>query len=238
MHDQIVRVLDVDPELGETLDGARLERVQLEALARVRQLAVGEWRQPEWPAEVRNGFGLLVLDGLLVRHVRVARREGAELLSAGDLLRPWQQDDAAASVLRSSDWKVLEPARIALLDVRFALRIAPFPEVASQLMARVLRRARYFAVIMAIVHQPRVDQRLLMLLWHLADRCGRVGPDGVLVPVQLTHSVLAELLAARRPTVSGALASLEREQLIGHSPEGWLLHGDPPGEIDALGVAS
>jgi len=238
VHDQIVRVLDVDPELGETLDGARLERVQLEALARVRQLAVGEWRQPEWPAEVRNGFGLLVLDGLLVRHVRVARREGAELLSAGDLLRPWQQDDAAASVLRSSDWKVLEPARIALLDVRFALRIAPFPEVASQLMARVLRRARYFAVIMAIVHQPRVDQRLLMLLWHLADRCGRVGPDGVLVPVQLTHSVLAELLAARRPTVSGALASLEREQLIGHSPEGWLLHGDPPGEIDALGVAS
>ena len=238
MHDQIVRVLDVDPELGETLDGARLERVQLEALARVRQLAVGEWRQPEWPAEVRNGFGLLVLDGLLVRHVRVARREGAELLSAGDLLRPWQQDDAAASVLRSSDWRVLEPARVALLDVRFALRIAPFPEVASQLMARVLRRARYFAVIMAIVHQPRVDQRLLMLLWHLADRCGRVGPDGVLVPVQLTHSVLAELLAARRPTVSGALASLEREQLIGHSPEGWLLHGDPPGEIDALGVAS
>lgn len=232
-----MRVLESDPELGESLDPARFERAQLEAIAKVRQLPAGTWEEPEWPPEVRNGYGLLVLDGLLVRRVHLGGRNGGELLSAGDLLRPWQREDASASVMRSSGWRVLDRAEVALLDIRFALRVSPYPEIASQLMARALRRARYFAVIMTIVHQPRVDIRVLMLLWHLADRCGRVGPDGVLVPMRLTHAILAELLAARRPTVSAALGSLEREGLLEQTDGGWLLYGSPPGEMATLASA-
>jgi CRP-like cAMP-binding protein len=180
---------------------------------------------------VLDGFGLLMLDGLLVRRVSLGGRDGAELLSCGDLLRPWQQEDASASVLRRSGWRVLERANVAVLDVDFAQRIRACPEIASQLMGRLLRRARYLAVIMAILHQPRVETRALMLLWHLADRCGRVGPDGVLVPMRLTHTILADILAARRPTVSAALASLERSGLIEHTREGWMLYGSPPGDM-------
>lgn len=47
-----------------------------------------------------------------------------------------------------------------------------------------------------------------MLLWHLADRWGRVRSDGVIVALDLTHSVLAELVAARRPTVTRSLSEL------------------------------
>jgi CRP/FNR family transcriptional regulator, cyclic AMP receptor protein len=186
---------------------------------------------------VLDGFGLLMLDGLLVRRVSLGGRDGAELLSAGDLLRPWQQEDASASVLRSSGWRVLERSNVAVLDIDFAHRIKAYPEITSQLMARVLRRARYFAVIMAIVHQPRVERRALMLLWHLADRCGRVGREGVLVPMRLTHAILADLLAARRPTVSGALSSLERSGLIESTREGWLLYGSPPSEMPGIAEA-
>lgn len=224
-------MLDADPELGEDLDEARFERARLAALARAGVLNPGEWRESEWPAEASNGYGLLLLEGVLVRHVIIAGREGAEVLLPGDLLRPWQRDDAAASVLRRSAWRVLEGARVAVLDLRFALRIRAYPEITARLMARTLRRARHFAVIMAIVHQPRVDDRLLMVLWHLADRCGRTGRDGVTVPMRFTHELLADLLAARRPTVSGALSSLERAGRISHNGEGWVLHGAPPGEL-------
>lgn len=232
--ERIVRVLECDPELGETLDPARLRRATLEARARVLQLRPGAWQEQTWPQGVVDGFGLLMLDGLLVRRVSLGGRYGAELLSCGDLLRPWQKEDETASVLRSSGWRVLERASVAILDIDFAHRIDSFPEITGQLIARMLRRARNFAVIMAIVHQPRVERRALMLLWHLADRCGRVSRDGVLVPMRLTHAILADLLAARRPTVSAALSSLERGGLIESTSEGWLLYGPPPNELPAL----
>jgi CRP/FNR family transcriptional regulator, cyclic AMP receptor protein len=237
VREWIVNVLDRDPELGEWLDGARLERARHDARAKARQISRGAWQDDHWPREVHRGFGLLILDGLIVRRVNLAGRDGAELLSRGDLLRPWQHEDATASVVRSSGWRVLERTDVAVLDIAFALRIKSYPEITSQLIARALRRARYFAVIMAIVHQPRVDRRLLMLLWHLADRCGRVGPGGVLVPMRLTHAILGDVVAARRPTVTAALASLEREGLVAQTEEGWLLAGPPveglPGMAEA-----
>ena len=86
---------------------------------------------------------------------------------------------------------------------------------------------------MAIVHQARVDTRLHMLFWHLAGRWGRVRSDGVVVPLRLTHTTLAELVAARRPTVTSALTDLARRGVIRPVENGWLLSGDPPGEIAA-----
>ncbi|HTZ85334.1 MAG TPA: Crp/Fnr family transcriptional regulator [Solirubrobacteraceae bacterium] len=238
MKERIVQVLDCDPELGESLEATRLARAKLEARARVQQLQPGIWREQDWPRRVLDGFGLLMLDGLLVRRVNLGGRQGAELLSCGDLLRPWQQEDATASVMRSSGWRVLESANVAVLDIDFAHRIKSYPEIVAQLMARILRRARHFAVNMAIVHQPRVETRTLMLLWHLADRCGHVRPDGVLVPMRLTHAILADLLAARRPTVSGALSALERSGLVEQTSEGWMLSGSPPSELPTVAELS
>jgi CRP-like cAMP-binding protein len=94
---------------------------------------------------------------------------------------------------------------------------------------------------MAIIHQSRVNTRLLMLLWHLADRWGRVRTEGVMLPLHLTHSVLADLVAARRPTVTSSLSELTRNGLVTPRDRGWLLHGDPPGEllqIQPINVAS
>ena len=84
---------------------------------------------------------------------------------------------------------------------------------------------------MAIINQARVNVRLLMLLWHLADRWGRVRSEGVVLPLHLTHSVLADLVAARRPTVTSALSELARLELAVPQTPGWLLRGKPPGEL-------
>lgn len=178
-----------------------------------------------------GGIGLLLLGGLLIRRVGIHRGFGAELLGQGDLLRPWQGEQATSSLSRTTGWRVLEPARIAVLDQRAAARFARYPQLTGRLVARALERSRNLATMMAIAHHTRIDVRLHMLFWHLADHWGRVRPDGVLVPLRLTHEMLADLVAARRPSVSTVLTELARRNLVQRDGLGWLLSGEPPGEL-------
>ena len=178
-----------------------------------------------------GGIGLLVLSGLLIRRVGIAGGFGAELLGQGDLLRPWQGEGTESSLSRTTGWRVLEPARLAVLDRAAAARFARYPELTGRLVARTLERARNLATTTAIVHHTRVEVRLQMLFWHLADRWGRVRPDGVIVPLRLTHSMLADLVAARRPSVSTGLAELARRGLVRREGPAWLVSGEPPGEL-------
>ncbi len=128
-------------------------------------------------------------------------------------------------------WRVLQPVRVAVLDREAARRLARYPELTGRLVAREVERSRTLAINMAIVGQPRVDVRIHMLLWHFADRWGYARPEGTLLPLPLTHEVLAELVAARRPTVSTALARLANSELVYAKKEGWLLSGEPPGAL-------
>ena len=50
-----------------------------------------------------------------------------------------------------------------------------------------------------------------MLFWELADRYGKVHPDGIHLELPLTHEVLSHLAGARRPSVSGALTRLAED---------------------------
>jgi CRP-like cAMP-binding protein len=229
---RFARVLEEDPSLGEGLAATQLAEATQVARAAVLRLSPGVWQPERWPTPIRDGFGLLVLDGLLLRRVRLGDRFGVELLSSGDLLRPWQREDAVSSMPRHLGWEVVEPCRLAVLDIDFARRASPFPQIPAALIARAISRSRHFAVNMAIVQQPKVETRMHMLLWHLADRWGTVTRDGVCVPVRLTQTVLAALVAAQRPTVSAALAALERHGRVTRTNRGWLLHGPPPGELE------
>ena len=120
---------------------------------------------------------------------------------------------------------------MAVLDEPFARRLARYPQLTGRLVGRALARSRNLTVNMAIVHQSRVDVRLHMLLWHLAGRWGKVRNDGVIVPLRLTHNVLSDLTAARRPTVTSALTELAKRELVRPIDDGWLLCGKPPGEL-------
>jgi DNA-binding FadR family transcriptional regulator len=84
------------------------------------------------------------------------------------------------------------------------------------------------SITQAISQLNRVDRRLLALFWHLAERWGRVSRDGIAVPLVLSHRLIGELVGARRPTVSTALAELAREgELIRREDGTWLLTGEP-----------
>ncbi|HZE04215.1 MAG TPA: helix-turn-helix domain-containing protein [Solirubrobacteraceae bacterium] len=229
----LCHVLREDPDLAEAIPPALRPRAVDQCVARTVHVRTGRW-SGIGPAVVGTGIGLLVLDGLLLRRVGVEGRFGAELLGEGDLLRPWQGEDATPTLTRTTGWRVLTPVRLALLDDTVARRFADYPELTGRLVARALERARHLSVSMAIIHQARVNVRLHMMLWHLADRWGRVRSEGVFLPLTLTHSVLADLVAARRPTVTSALTELARRDLVRPFPGGWLLLGEPPGELLAV----
>jgi hypothetical protein len=106
--------------------------------------------------------------------------------------------------------------------------VAPWPEIAAALVARATERARMLAFQHVASHIPRLEGRLLALMWAFADRWGRVTREGVVIPVRLTHATLAELVGASRPSVSTALARMAREGALIRTSAGWLLDRAAP----------
>ena len=225
-----VPILEVEHTLAHELGPELTRELAPQFRADVMHVEAGIWHPEEVPLSEETDLGLLVVDGLLEREVRVAGRIAAELLGPGDLLRPWDLvDRGAANVPVDSGWTVLEPARVALLDARAGAVATSHPRLASVLMSRILGRARSLAVLLAIAQIRRLDVRIVTLLWHLADRFGRVRRDGVAVEVPLKHASIAKLLAATRPSVSSALAELAAQEQVERLPGGgWLLKGAPP----------
>jgi CRP/FNR family transcriptional regulator, cyclic AMP receptor protein len=234
---ELCRVLQEDPDLAEAIPAGLRDRAARECLARTVHLPPGLW-QASQSSQGGDGIGLLVLEGLLIRRVGVDGSFGAELLGTGDILRPWQAEADPPALATATVWRVIQPTRIAVLDVQFAIRLARYPHATGRLVGRALERSRNLALNMAIVHQARVDVRLRMLFWQLARRWGRVRSDGVSLPLRLTHSVLADLVAARRPTVTKALSELARADLLRQVDDGWLLRGSPPAELLELVTVS
>jgi CRP/FNR family transcriptional regulator, cyclic AMP receptor protein len=221
--------LQEDTELAEAIEPAHRHAAAGALVARELDIPVGAWQGRATSQD--GGIGLLVLEGVLVHRVGIDDRFSAELLGEGDVLRSLRGEPPTSTLALSMSWVILERARLAVLDERFVRQLAAFPQLAGTLFTRSVMRTRQLAVNMAIVHQARVDTRLHMLFWHLAGRWGRVRSDGVVVPLRLTHTILAELVAARRPTVTSALSELARRGLVTPVEHGWLLSGDPPGEI-------
>jgi CRP/FNR family transcriptional regulator, cyclic AMP receptor protein len=228
----VISLVEADPDLGDLLDPQNLERARREALARVVRLSPGEWDAAAAYEEAEHHRGFLVVDGLLSREVDVLGRRCVELIGPGDVLRPWQWDEEGSHVRAEIGWQVLEPTRLAVLDHQLVLRIVPWPQLGLELFNRGTRRAHHLAVALAISHHQRVGDRLLLTLWHLAERWGRVHRDGLVVPLPLGHQRLADLVGASRQSVTTAMGGLTRDGAISRRENGhWVLHGEPPEEL-------
>jgi CRP/FNR family transcriptional regulator, cyclic AMP receptor protein len=233
-----ISVLDLDPELGAQLSPAELRVARAAAMAPIARLQPGRCDPWEWVGDATGHLGLLVIDGLLSREVTLLGRTTMQLLGSEDLLRPWDDASAEPSVPHGVRWTVQRPTRVAVLDRHFAQRMAPWPALTDALVSRSLGRELRLAVHLAILDHPRVDVRLLLLFWYLADRWGRVEPGGVTLPLTLTHSMLGRLVRAHRPTVTARLHELDQRGLVSRRPDGvWVLHGDPAGQLQLLAAA-
>ncbi len=226
----VVRLLEADPELGSVLDPPERERLTEELRVRTITLQPGPWRPEEMLSPTEGDLGVLILRGLLLRDVEVVQTTCAELVGNGELLRPWEDVNTGAPVPSEVVWHVLSPTTLGQLD-REAMAVAGrSPEIMSAIVGRAVSRAQTLALALAISSITGLRRRLLVLLWHLADRFGTVGRGGVTVPVPLTHLTLARLVGASRPSVSTAMKELENEGQLVRVPAGpgFLLLGEPP----------
>ena len=213
---RVVRLIEWDPDLAQDLGEEDTRAARAELLARAVTI---EWKshRGSWaPRDPRAYFGLLVLEGRLLREVKLPRGGSAELLGVGDLLRPWDVDGAEFLPIETTvEWAVLSEVTVALLDGEFVRRAARWPTIVSRLSGRGVFRAKGATLNQAISHMRHVESRLLLLFWHFADRWGKVGPDAISIDLPLTHELLGRFVGATRPSVTTALSHLaERELLV------------------------
>lgn len=231
-----VRLLDAEPSLGAGLTEEELAAAGRYAVADVFELGRGAYA-PRSLFEGGGLLGLLVLDGLLIRQVAVGDRHCGELVGPGAVLRPWDDFGQVAPLPYEVSWRVIRPVRMAQLDRRFLATIVHWPALIETFTARATERAHTLAFNVAIHCLRHVHLRVLALLWHLADRYGRVTREGTHVPLPLSHADLAELVGAQRPSVSVALKRLADEGLVRRAADnGWLLSHEPPSELRDMRV--
>ena len=225
-----VHVLDLDPDLGATLPPARLAEARSRLVARLHTVPQGPWAEAPALDADPGQLGLLILDGVVARELLMDDNVSTELLGQGDLIRPWQTHGPSRLLRAEVRWTVLQSARMAALGPGFARALAQFPEIGPVLIERVTERAHRVALGQAISQLNGVDRRILALFWHLAERWGRMTGDGVVVPLALPHRIIAQLVGARRPTVSTAIVRLVEHGVLERRSGGtWVLHGEPVG---------
>ena len=221
-------LLELDPDLGQLLTDDRRQAAEHELRVRITGFPVGEWDGGRLAEADPTHLGLLVVDGVLAREVVLGDTISTELLGPGDIIRPWHIEGPPRLLPLAIRWNALAPVQLALLDRRLANLLARYPEINAVIVDRLSVRAQRLAITQAISQLNRVDRRLLALFWHLAERWGKVSREGIAVPLVLSHRLIGELVGARRPTVSTALAELARDGQVVRRDDGtWLLTGEP-----------
>jgi CRP/FNR family cyclic AMP-dependent transcriptional regulator len=225
-------VLDYDPDLAEDLSDEQLALARRQVTADLVQYPTGPWPVGPDDFDQSASFGLLLIDGLLAREVTVAEYTCAELLGPGDVLQPWLRVGPDESVATEVDWDVVQPVRAAVLDRGFSAAVSRWPEIPAAVSRRLMQRTHWLAFHLAICGLRRVEERLLLVLWHFADRWGTVTPEGIRLDMRLTHDLLAAVTGSRRPSVTNGLRRLTDEGRIRPQPRSrWLLLGRPPVEL-------
>lgn len=226
-----VRLLDAAPWLSEEMAEGESKLASSRIVVRRLSVPPGPWTwDPPYPK-----IGYLVLGGLLARglHINGSTALGLDLVGERDLMQPWNFAPESRSIPVEIDWTVLAPLELAVLDDAFEDAIRLWPTLALNLMRTLSERVWSASSLLAARHIGRLDGRILATLWMLADRWGRVGVEGVTIVLpQLTHEMLARVVAARRPSVTTSLGKLRRLGLVEQRSGGiWVLTGDP---VEAL----
>lgn len=231
---ELASLIALDPALAETLPPDRRMSAAAELRVHVRSVPRGELDLRTVQTASPANIGLLIVDGIVTREILLDGIVSAELLGPGDIVRPWSLSAGSDLLSTRVRWSVVSDfLQAAVLDRRIAKQLPAYPEVYVVLIDRLNDRSSRLAVTQAISQLRRVDQRLLALFTHLGERWGRMTPAGVLVPLRLSHQMIATLIGASRPTVSTTIAGLARTgELVRRRDGAWLLAA--PRSVDAV----
>jgi hypothetical protein len=216
------RLLDLDPELVDGMPRELVERLRPYVHVSAIELPPGELSSHELKRAADGADTLIVVKGLVLRETVIAGVAATAILGPSDLMRVPPPDVELMPV--EVRWAVAAAAVVVPIDGQLLAQLRNWPGLGARLLSRASAQARRQATLRAIVQLPRVELRVLGLLWHFAERWGHVGRAGVIVPMAFTHAMLGRLVGARRPTITLALGALaERGHVTRRDDGSWVL---------------
>jgi CRP-like cAMP-binding protein len=226
-----VRLFEVDRDLGSFLNPEEEEEAR-HLTVPVRSVAKGPMAMADLVDDAST-FGALVLDGILVSQVKLGGQVAARRLGPGDMIA--LPRGLPALLGAEAAWHAAVPSQVAVLGRAVSRAAQRWPELVGRLQARMGAECDRIEMQLAICQLPRVEDRVLAMLWLLAESWGHVTHAGTTLPLTLTHDVLGALVGARRPTVTLAVGELSDRGVIAQLDTGWLLL-EPPAQPTGSGV--
>jgi CRP/FNR family cyclic AMP-dependent transcriptional regulator len=219
-----VRLGDIDPDAVRSVsEGERhlAGRVELPAL----DLHPGPFDPHELLSAAGAAWGV-VSSGMIDRRIYVAGQVALHIVGPGAIIAA--HSTSSPALITHSQWTVAVPVRLVLLGNRYQQAAARWPQLQLHILSRFAEQNEQLAAQLALCQMPRVEDRLLTMLWLLAEQWGKVTSAGTLLPVRITHEALGAMVGARRPTVTLALSELAHSAAVLQRPSGWLLLKPPP----------
>jgi hypothetical protein len=216
-----VALLDADRELAQAVPEHERDAAAVAVRLPVRAVEPGpvELEALDLPACT---VALLIVEGEVTNDIAVDGHALTEMLTTGDVIAPWEPDLGDLDVRRRIVAKTA--VQFAVLHSSFTQAVARWPNVLVTLHRRIAAQDHRVAAQGAICQMPRVEDRIVAMLRHMATRNGERVEGGRALPVPLTHEALGRLVGARRPTVTLALKQLENDGRLQRRPDGtWLL---------------
>jgi CRP-like cAMP-binding protein len=123
----------------------------------------------------------------------------------------------------------LADARVTVVSRRSTRRLLEIPAAAMSIVDGIgagLQECRQ-----SLAHFASRDhaERVRLKLCQLAGSHGKVGTDGLVLEVPLTHELLAEMVGSTRETVTRALARLARDGIVQHERGRYRIRVRPEG---------
>jgi CRP-like cAMP-binding protein len=217
-----IPLLEADPELARHVAPGEAARARRSVTAPLLVVPEGRFDPAEALCIGTNPFAAVVLSGLIAREITVGGQPTLRLLGPGDIVHGAPIESGL--LVPDQSYSASLPTRLAVLDDRFLHAVRHWPRLLTALVERTAEHHDATLVQLAISQQPRVEDRLVALFRALAERWGKVSPDGVVVPLSLTHEALGRLIGARRPTVTLALKALHADKRLERRSDGsWLI---------------
>jgi hypothetical protein len=204
-----VHLLELDPELGEGVAADEWDSAHEACRGPLLRLPRGPWDASEVVGPRDDVVGLLIVEGLVCREITLGPHQMLELLGAGDVLVPPPPDDGAPRLTSDPRFTAATKTTIVVLAGSYIRAACRWPTLLAAVQRRLEAQREQVTLQGLIAHLPRADHRVLLTLWRLASRWGYVTPAGTRLPLPLTHGVLGQLSAARRPTTTLAVRTLE-----------------------------
>jgi hypothetical protein len=173
-----------------------------------------------------KAFGATVVDGLVTASLCVGEQAGIHLLGPGDVLP--SESDLWPTWLGNLEFRSAAPVQLALFSGELLIAVHRWPRIVQGLYGSIGEQMHRLSAQLVICQLPRVEDRVLTMLWLLAESWGHVTTNGVRLPLALTHETVGGLVGARRPTVTLALRKLTDDGALVPQESGWLLLERPP----------